>query len=235
MPRRRRTQRIEEESRRAFGDALEERFLLRDDVPDYGLDGSVEEFDRDDKATGLRYFVQLKATDEEELGDALSRSIPLEHADLYNSLPLPLLMVRYVAARDELYVRWWHDPLSPSKKGRADAASMTFRWSKGDLFETADSTRVAEEARGFLELRATDPPLPFFLELALEEPPPQLSGADVELSVKDAADARRDVVEVRQGATGGHIVVAPDRLGIQLAGVPIASMAIDKPYLAARD
>ena len=100
MPKRRLTQRIEEESRRAFADALEERFLLRDDVPDFGIDGSVEEFDSEDKATGLRWFVELKATDEEELGDGLRRSIPVEHADFYNSLSLPLLMVRYLAARD---------------------------------------------------------------------------------------------------------------------------------------
>ncbi len=230
MPKRRRTQRIEEESRRAFADALEERFLLRDDVPDFGIDGSVEEFDSEDKATGLRWFVQLKATDEEELGDGLRRSIPVEHADFYNSLSLPLLMVRYLAARDELYVRWWHNPLPANRKGRADAASITFRWSEEDRFETADSTRLAEEARGFHELRSTDMPLPFFLELRVEEPAAGLSGADVELSIRAAAEERPDVVEVRRDGAGGHIVVAADRLAVELAGIPVASMAFTAPY-----
>lgn len=232
MPKRRRTQRVEEESRRAFGEALEERFLLRDDVPDFGIDGSVEEFDSADRATGLRYFVQLKATDETELGDALSRSIPLEHADFYNSLPLPLLMVRYVAARDELYVRWWHNPLPSTRKARADAASITFRWSEDDLFETADSTRLAEEARGFIELRSTELPLPFLLELLVEEPAAGLSGADVELAVKAAAEERPDIVEVRRDGTGGRIVVASERVEVQLAGVPIASMDFAAAYEA---
>ena len=107
MTKRVRAQRIEERSREAFKAALDERFLFRDDTPDFGIDGSVEEFDDRDTATGLRYFVQLKATDGEDLDEALKRSIPIEHANLYSSLTLPILMVRYVAARDGLYVRWW--------------------------------------------------------------------------------------------------------------------------------
>lgn len=63
MPKRSRAHRLEEESREAFRAALSERFLFREDVPDYGLDGSVEEFNAQDEATGLRYYVQLKATD----------------------------------------------------------------------------------------------------------------------------------------------------------------------------
>jgi hypothetical protein len=53
MPKRTRTQKVEEELRRAFAGALDERFLFRDDVADLGIDGSVEEFDHDDHATGL--------------------------------------------------------------------------------------------------------------------------------------------------------------------------------------
>jgi tetratricopeptide (TPR) repeat protein len=231
MPKRLRTQRVEEESRRAFAGALEERFLFRDDVPDNGIDGSVEEFDSaDDKGTGLRWFVQLKATDAKEPGDALRSQIPLEHADYYNSLSLPLLMVRYLAAREELYVRWWHDPLPSTREGRADAASVTFRWSEDDLFETADSTRLADEARGFIELRSTDLPLPLFVELSVQELAAGLGGADLELSVRAAAEERPDVVEVRRDGTGGRIVVAAGRLAVELAGVQVASLGFDTAY-----
>lgn len=91
--------------------------MFREDIPDYGLDGSVEEFDARDGATGLRYYVQLKATDGEDIGDSLKRSIPIEHASLYASQVLPTLMVRYVVARSELYVCWWHARL-PGKVHR---------------------------------------------------------------------------------------------------------------------
>ena len=130
MPKRTRSQRIAETSRRALEERLDERFLFRSEPDDYGIDGGVEEFDAEDRTTGLRFLVQLKATDEEDAGTALKRSIPTEHAAYYNSLNQPLLMARYLASTDELYVRWWHDPLPGKRPPRADAASRTFYWSQ---------------------------------------------------------------------------------------------------------
>jgi hypothetical protein len=131
MPKRTRSQRIAEKSRRALEGRLDERFLFRSEPDDYGIDGSIEEFDAEDRTTGLRFLVQLKATDDEDTDTALHRSIPTEHAAYYNSLDQPLLMVRYLASTDELYVRWWHDPLPGKRPPRADAASRTFHWSPG--------------------------------------------------------------------------------------------------------
>lgn len=62
-------------------------------------------------------------------------------------------MVRYLAAEDELYVRWWHAPLPGTRPSKVNAASMTFHWAPEDSFEEGDSERLAEEARSFLELR----------------------------------------------------------------------------------
>jgi uncharacterized protein DUF4365 len=101
MPKRTRSQRIAEKSRRALEERLDERFLFHPEFEDYGIDGSIEEFDGDDRTTGLRFLVQLKATDGEDPGTALKRSIPTDHAAYYNSLSQPLLMVRYLAAADE--------------------------------------------------------------------------------------------------------------------------------------
>jgi hypothetical protein len=67
VPRRPREHRLETGSQSAFQDALGDHLLFRPEHPDYGIDGDVEEFDLDDRATGLRFYVQLKATDEEEL------------------------------------------------------------------------------------------------------------------------------------------------------------------------
>lgn len=169
MPKRTRSQRIAEKSRRALEARLDERFLFRPEFEDYGIDGSIEEFDTNDRTTGLRFLVQLK-------------------------------MVRYLAPADELYVRWWHDPLPGKRPPRADAASRTFHWSEEDIFETAGSDRLAEEARGYYELRSASPPLPFFFEMAVEEAPFRLGSTEIELSVEAAANRRPDVVEVRAAA-----------------------------------
>lgn len=230
MPKRTRAQRVEEESREAFKAALDERFLFRDDTPDFGIDGSVEEFDDKDDATGLRYFVQLKATDGEDTDEVLKRSIPIEHANLYSSLPLPILMVRYVAAKDELYVRWWHSPLPGKRPPKANAASMTFHWAPEDRFGEGDSERLAKEARSFLELRSASPPLPFFLKLEIEEPPFGLTGSEIELAVKAEATRRPDVVELRKEKANGRLLVRGLYLAVEMPGTIASSYDLNDDY-----
>jgi tetratricopeptide (TPR) repeat protein len=230
MPKRTRSQRIAEKSRRALEERLDERFLFRNEPEDYGIDGSVEEFDADDRATGLRFPVQLKATDGEDHGTALKRSIPTDHAAYYNSLSQPLLMVRYLAHADELYVRWWHDPLPGRRPPRADAASRTFHWSEEDIFETVDSDRLAEEARGFYELRSASPPLPFFFEVAVEEAPSELGATEIELALEAAAKRRPDVIEVRATKANGKLIVRDRLLVVELSGTRAASYDLGDDY-----
>jgi tetratricopeptide (TPR) repeat protein len=230
MPKRTRAHRVEEESREAFKVALAERFLFREEMRDYGLDGSVEEFNAQDDASGLRYYVQLKATDGEDIGDALKRSIPMEHASLYASQALPTLMVRYVAARNDLYVRWWHVPLPGKRPPKANAASMTFHWAPEDKFEDGDSERLADEARSFLELRSAAPPLPFFFRLEVAEPPFGLTGAEIDLAVRAEAAKRPDVVEMRKDAASGNLVVRDRYLAVEMPGAIAASYDLGADY-----
>src|SRR6478752_6893706 len=109
MPRRPRAHQLEELSRRVFGSALPSRWVSRPLDPDYGLDATVEIFDKHDKATGLAFHVQLKATDQQSLKVAL-RSIRFsnELAGYYRSLALPVLIVLYYAPGDRLFARWFH-------------------------------------------------------------------------------------------------------------------------------
>ncbi len=230
MPKRKRTQRVEEESRRVFPEVLEERFLFRDEVPDNGIDGSVEEFEKNDQATGLRYSVQLKATDEEKLGTALKRSIPIGHAAYYNAHPLPILMVRYMASTGDFYVRWWHNPLPGKSAPKSEAKTFTFHWSEDDKFEESDSTRIAEEARGFLELRSSTLKLPVQLEAVVEDPDWELTAAEIELALDAAARERADVVEMKSAEANGKIGVRGQRLEIELFGTLVASMELEEDY-----
>ena len=222
MPKRVRAQRIEERSRAAFKlQATNASFQGRHSGP--RDDGSVEEFDDRDRATGLRYFVQLKATDGDDLHEALKRSIPIEHANLYSSLTLPILMVRYIAARDELYVRWWHSPLPGQRPPRADAASLTFQWGPEDKFGEGGSGRFAEEARTFLEMRSAALPLPLFLALKIEAPPFRLTGAEIELGVKSDAAKRPDVIELRRDRTHARFIDRDRYPAVEMSGRIAAS------------
>lgn len=235
MPKRKRSQRVEEESRRAFAEELEERFLFRDEVPDNGIDGSVEEFDHHDNATGLRYSVQLKATDNEDVGTALKRSIPIGHAAYYHAHPLPVLMVRYLADTGDLYVRWWHDPLPGKRVPKADAKSFTIRWSEDDRFEEDDSTRLAEEARGFLELRSSTLRLPLHIETVVEEPAFELTAASIELALDATARERADVLEMKSVEANGRIIVRSHTLEVELFGALAATMTLEEDYNPGED
>ena len=144
MPQRPRSHQLEAESRLAFESALGSRFVYRDEsADDYGIDGTVEEFDGAERATGLRFHVQLKATDEDDLTKALAVPIRRDTADYFRSLSLPVLMVRFCARDRALYVRWFHqfDP----RRGGGGAKTITFRWEPGDLVDANVAARLVEE------------------------------------------------------------------------------------------
>jgi tetratricopeptide (TPR) repeat protein len=165
MPQRPRSHRLEAESRVAFESALGSRFVYRDEsADDYGIDGTVEEFDDAERATGLRFHVQLKATDEDDLTKSLAVSIKRDTADYFRSLSLPVLMVRLRAANGALYARWFHQ-FDPPRAGTG-AKTITFRWEPGDLADANTPGRLVEEANAFLRLRSPSLQLP--LELYLE-------------------------------------------------------------------
>ena len=78
MPQRPREHQLETESRLAFHTALPSAWVLRNLTDDYGIDAEVELFDAKGFATGERFLVQLKATDETDETRALKVSLPRE-------------------------------------------------------------------------------------------------------------------------------------------------------------
>ena len=118
-PKRAKEHQLEDESRRAFADAIPSQWVVRDISKDYGIDTEVELFDDDGLATGHTFKVQLKGT--QSLGGRKPhRSIKIDHLEYWRSLGVPVLVVRYVADPGELYAKWSfaHDPgvLGYSKK-----------------------------------------------------------------------------------------------------------------------
>ena len=100
----------------------------------------------------------------------------------------------------------------------------------GDIFETADSDRLAEEARGYYELRSASPPLPFFFEVAVEKAPPGLGETEVSLALEAAGRERPDVVEVRDEGGNGRLIVRDQMLLVELSGARAASFEIGTDY-----
>ena len=143
MPNRPRSHQIEDESRRAFSSKLPPQWLFRDESRDYGIDGSVEIFDDRNLGTGRMFLVQLKATDQEDLGKALTIRIKRRLHEYYRQLDMPVLIVRYHVPTKKVFVKWHHtfDPyyskpnatilsirLSPSNEWSDTTTSAIERW-----------------------------------------------------------------------------------------------------------
>lgn len=126
MPAGQRQHQLEELSRRAVEAALPPVWVHRRLDPDYGLDETVEIVDQEERATGLSFRAQLKATDEPDLTVALgSVRFSREKADYYSSLALPVLIVSLPRA-NRLFARWfraYNPPASCSSVRRGPGAA----------------------------------------------------------------------------------------------------------------
>lgn len=130
MPRRPRQHQLETESRAAIRSVIPSQWVYRDLDQDYGVDSEVEIFDHSGLATGAKFLVQLKATDEQDLRKALRLRFSLAKFAYYASLDLPVLIARYHAPTKRFFVRWFHS-LDPYY-GNRTRASVTFHLGKED-------------------------------------------------------------------------------------------------------
>jgi tetratricopeptide (TPR) repeat protein len=137
---------LEARSKTAFRAAAPDSWAIEDVSSDYGLDLKIETF-QNGAATGMMFFVQLKATDQPDVGEALKLPVSENHRTYWNSLDCPVLIVRWLATTDELYSAWsWnHDP--KLKEGQK-SATLTFtevnRWTPtthSDVEETLELYR----------------------------------------------------------------------------------------------
>ena len=234
MPTRPRAHRLDPEARRAFEDAIDPTFVFYSrPQPEYGIDGEVEEFDGEGRATGLHFFVQLKGTDETDLGRALAVPVPLGTADYYRAAPLPMLMVRWHAPTRTLYTRWFHqyDPYY----GRGGKKTLTFRWDPSDVWGDQTPAELAADARAFLELRRASVSLPRPCHVVTQgafgfDP------AELQIAFRTVARERADVIDVRAGDPppgAMWIEIGDDAIVANLAKVTAATLHLpteEQPY-----
>lgn len=237
MPTRPRSHWIDPEAVRAFEEAAAPVFNFYErPQPEYGIDGEVEEFDEDDRATGLHFFVQLKGTDEADLDKALGVDIKVDTANYYRAAPLPVLMVRYHAPSKALYARWFHqyDPYD----GRGGVKTLRFRWRADDLWLGDTSSNLAEDARAFLELRKASLRLPRPVHLVTSGAF-GLTPAEISIALRAAGSGRADLIDVRSGpppAGEAWIAVSDSEIRADLAKVTAATLHIpDSSYAELAD
>ncbi|MEH6445258.1 MAG: DUF4365 domain-containing protein [Oceanospirillaceae bacterium] len=97
---------LEDLSRYKFALSIPQKWVFRDKDKDYGIDGEVETFNSEEKATGLVFWVQLKATSSDQARTIRGFDLSLETIKYYKRLEIPVLIARYSEHEDRFYVKW---------------------------------------------------------------------------------------------------------------------------------
>lgn len=152
MTQRSRSHQIETESRNALRAALPSAWTVERIVNDYGIDERVEIFDAKGRATGLVFYVQLKATDIGDETRALKIRVREKHLSYWNRLADPVLLVLWHIPTKSLYWRWahHHHPYGKFSAARPDGLippTLTVKFSSRGLWNVADPERLASEVR----------------------------------------------------------------------------------------
>jgi tetratricopeptide (TPR) repeat protein len=167
MPNRPRSHQLEDESITFLKSIIPDSWVYRDLKPDYGLDGNIEIFDDSGNSTGLMFFVQIKGTDEHNKNNALSFRLNLDYLSYYKSLQIPVLLVRYLSATKEIYIRWAYgiDPYYTRKGSKTIKINFSedCRWLK----ETSD--KVITELKVFKKFKNPDITIPIKFQFNFPE------------------------------------------------------------------
>jgi len=145
MPRRVKQHQLEDISRSKYGLSLPREWVMRDKDKDYGIDAEVEIFDSKEEATGLVYWVQLKATETEDKSAARKLDLSIDTIEYYKRLDLPVLIVRYSNDEDLLYCKWAHEvDLYYSKK---NAKTLRVIFTEDDIWDDEKATKTEDYLR----------------------------------------------------------------------------------------
>ena len=136
---------LEDLSRAKYSLVIPINWVFRDKYKDYGIDAEIEIFDDKDKATGLVYWVQLKATESKVEATAKKVDLSIESIKYYKKLDIPVLIARYSKNHDCFYFKWAHEiDLYYAKE---NAKTFRVKFSEEDKW----SEKSPEEVKSYLE------------------------------------------------------------------------------------
>lgn len=135
MPIRPRPHQLEEISRRRFRESIPPTWVVREKSDDYGIDVEVEIFEGN-KATGLIFYVQLKATDDS--GKKQKISMKTSTLDYFRNLDVKTIIARYCSSDDTIFWRWSdHIPETQDEK-----KSLTLHFKDDDQWDSDSPEQI---------------------------------------------------------------------------------------------
>jgi tetratricopeptide (TPR) repeat protein len=168
MPTRSRTHVIEDIADAHFALAMQPRWIVRKKDKDYGVDLEAELLTDDGTPTGQLFYVQSKATDNEE--SAQSIQVKSDRIRYLTSFEVPAMIVRYSVPSNSLYWMWATEAQTYIQPGAETVTlkfSDTHRWTEDTLAEIERTIPIVRT------LRRSDYRTAFDLRLANSATPAQ--------------------------------------------------------------
>jgi tetratricopeptide (TPR) repeat protein len=156
MPKRPQQHRLEETSINSFSALAPENWSVsRPSEHDYGIDLVVELFSGDD-ATGMRFFVQLKATE----GRESAVQVKVASLNYWLEQDTPVMIFRWSKALDRAWIMWAHHIEPPQSRTQS---TVRVKFSDTDVWDEATHETIEREVRAAraIRRRAVRLPLPF--------------------------------------------------------------------------
>jgi hypothetical protein len=221
MPIRPRSHQLDSESKAQFASVLPSLWVWRQADPDYGIDGQVELFDEYNKATGLMFLVQLKATDALDLSDALSVQFKLDTLAYYRKLDLPVMIVLWSALSRRFFWQWAHEvDTYHAERGQK---YITVRLPQERVWDTKTPSMIEKDLKEFRELRRPNIRLPQIFSLITKEKEFHgISCALLQSAVIEAAKGQSDLVAFSgKDLPGAHpmVIIEEGRVTVSLSGL----------------
>lgn len=158
MPKRSKTHQVEDLSINALKLLLPREWVYREKDKDYGIDGEIEVFSKEGFATGIVFYVQLKATDLIDPKMHTRVQLANEAINYYKSLSLPTLLVRYAETTKNTYIQWAHTIDRYTQK--EGAKSFTFYIDKDNLWDENTSDKIVTEMHKITAIKSINNLLP---------------------------------------------------------------------------
>src|SRR3990172_8311003 len=193
MPMRPRSHQLEDESWKAFHKAVPSHWVVRKSQPDYGIDGEVEIFDESGASTGLIFFIQLKATDETNKKKALCLRLPITIVDYYKALQLPVLLIKYHAPTEQIYIKWASEIDLYYTRGKSKSVNIHFF--EESLWSKDTPIRLTENIKAFRKFRDPRILVPVILKISLPEDVVfSVPASILESYIRDASQSDAEII-----------------------------------------
>ncbi len=220
MPTRTGKQQVEDLSIVALKNVLPREWVYREKDRDYGLDGEIEVFDKNGYATGIVFWVQLKATDSKEESRQKRVQLKITSINYFFAQELPVLIVRYSEDAKQLYFRWAHELDSHNFK---DKKTFSFSMTESDKWngDTPDHLVHTIQKYTLLKRKSNMLPLNIYLDFSISE----CCGIDTRQlasSFRKKLESKPKLINVinQESDSDAKIELTRNKLSVYFIGIP---------------